>query len=680
MKSVFSTWSGWRAVCTTLALLFLLQPSRLWLGAAQTATAPTEVSTSERAAAGNGFRLERLPVAGGAELLTIFGEINGLATQPGDDRSLPLVSILRDTLGDAAPDNDQLRYVWTHTYTRPMASQRLASAVPFLYTRVGNKSRSGKSVPPPVIDLAAAERDVWQKLFWSALQSILLDPVSLTVKASTRTLRRNADDYRKAHLIRALAILALYEAETNAQNSIFTPSELQEIQARLMLAQKTFGGLIDDIYLQRVYQKHTAQWLDTRGHNWELLRQRAESEGLYFEPLELPDGSATHVLLWTTRADVESQRERKFNSRFLNIKSPWRDKRLRRWQGYTETRHFDAESRRVAPQTPGATEQEMIPVALYGLEHPKIPILLVDFRDAMNPKNREITGRVLQDVAGTLLSLSRFQLPYFLGRATYDFITDRRGMDINQPTRLRAYSQLKLLLSLNASLDPQLREELSRRLERAAPNPLENDLEVEVKIAREQYAALKEYAMRADGLPRQLDRDRRAELVPLKHNRAEQVLLRLAHTLSFGRYTHREKAALPEQVAALDLARRFAHHRQFLREVAKHSARVEVQWDIEEVRRSLQFIAAHGQRADAKTAAAAARIFANTHDEDIKRLCLDSLYRINNETAKSALLRIYRDDQLEARWRNLSANYLRMAAREAQRIAPADAKVIATIQ
>ncbi|MBA3247573.1 MAG: hypothetical protein H0T63_05760, partial [Pyrinomonadaceae bacterium] len=176
-----------------LALLFLLQPSRLWLGAAQTVAVSTEVSTSERAAAGSGFRLERLPVASGAELLTIFGEINGLATQPGDDSSLPLVSILRDTLGDAAPDNDQLRYVWTHTYTRPMASQRLASAVPFLYSRVGNKSRSGKSVPPPVIDLAAAERDVWQKLFWSALQSILLDPVSLTVKASTRTLRRHAD-------------------------------------------------------------------------------------------------------------------------------------------------------------------------------------------------------------------------------------------------------------------------------------------------------------------------------------------------------------------------------------------------------------------------------------------------------------------------------------------------------
>src|SRR3712207_7382500 len=43
---------------------------------------------------------------------TVFGKLDGLkdeASQPGE---VPLVSILRDTLGDADPENDRLRHVW----------------------------------------------------------------------------------------------------------------------------------------------------------------------------------------------------------------------------------------------------------------------------------------------------------------------------------------------------------------------------------------------------------------------------------------------------------------------------------------------------------------------------------------------------------------------------------------
>src|SRR5205085_8001227 len=111
-------------------------------------------------------------------------------------------------------------------------------------------------------------------------------------------------------------------------------------------------------------------------------------------------------------------------------------------------------------------------LALYGLDYQKIPIMLVDFRDSLNPKKREMSRRVLHDVASNVLSLSSFtNIPYFLGRFVYDFVTDKRGMDLNQPTRLRTYSQLKLLLSLSDSLDPALRDEISHRLERVSLNP-----------------------------------------------------------------------------------------------------------------------------------------------------------------------------------------------------------------
>jgi hypothetical protein len=625
------------------------------------------------------FRFEQLPVAGGAELLTIFGTLDGLPHKDANHAALevPLVSVLRDTLGDQTAENDRLRYLWMLTYTRPSFSQQAAAAIPFFYNRVGNKKTASREMPPPpVIDLSNTEHDVWNKIFWTALQNIVLDSYGLPIKLPTRAFRRNVDDYRKAHITRALAVLSLYEATAAKGKRILSDTELRDVQARLLLTEKTFGGMLDDFYLQRVYEKETTRTRDTRGHNWELLRQRAEAEALYFEPLELPDGSATHALLWVARPDLATNKGRKFDSRFLNIANPWRDERLRYWNGYYETRYFDSDNRMVAANTPNAHTVQMIPLALYGLDHPKIPIMLVDFRDRDNPKRREMSRRVLTDVASSVLGLSRFDdVAYFLGRFIYDFVTGRRGMDINQPSRLRSYSQLKLLLSLNASLDPDLRNEVSRRMERVSLNPLENDYDVEAQLARDQYAALVAYARDPAGLPARLLRDRRAEMVPLKHDQTEQTLFKLASILSFGLYTHRETWS-PESVSQLDVKRQLAYHERTLCEVARTSPRVEVMWNLEDVRRSLRYIAEHGRAANGETARAVARIFSQTEDEETRTLALNDLYRINNERAKTELLRIYQNQTVEMRWRKMSAGYLRMAAHEEQRITPADAKAI----
>jgi len=73
------------------------------------------------------------------------------------DNWVPLVSILRDTLGDNIAENNRLRYVWPLTYTRPTTKQKLAAAIPFFYARIGNKEKLNK-VPPAAIDLAARPR------------------------------------------------------------------------------------------------------------------------------------------------------------------------------------------------------------------------------------------------------------------------------------------------------------------------------------------------------------------------------------------------------------------------------------------------------------------------------------------------------------------------------------------
>src|SRR5438045_1390729 len=496
------------------------------------------------------FRLERLQISGSAELLTIFGRLDGVNSAGVNNAEVPLIRVVRDTLSDSNSENDRLRYVWMLSYTRPNLMKRLASAIPFLYQTVGNQTKASSDSPKPIIDLANSHRQMWNRFLWMGVQNIVLDSYGLPIKASTRTYRRNATDYKAGHVLQALSILDNYEhirshrreegellAFAQPQIDIeklgattvvddapkpvvgapagFSPGETLELRARLILSSKTFGGLLGPDMFHSTVTRRLISSIDTSGHNWELLRQRAEIEGLYFDPLTMPDGQATHAIIWIAKSDLAAPPDRPFEARFLNIANPWKDQRLRNWNGFSRTVYFDRDNRRVDAANPDAHPVEMIPLALYGLDHPKIPALLIAFRNGLNPKKREMSRRVFNDVAKNVLSLSSLgNFPYFVGRRVYEFVTGRRGMDLNQPTRLRSYSELKLLLSFNGSIDPKLREEIERRVQNVSVNPLNNDNESEVRLARQEYDALINYARRDDGLPAKIDRDRRAEMMP----------------------------------------------------------------------------------------------------------------------------------------------------------------------
>ena len=75
---------------------------------------------------GRTFRVEKFRVAGGAEIITIFADLKNLGDSSVESRKeVPLVSVLRDTLGDENPENDRLRYVWMLTYTRTLIRAKI---------------------------------------------------------------------------------------------------------------------------------------------------------------------------------------------------------------------------------------------------------------------------------------------------------------------------------------------------------------------------------------------------------------------------------------------------------------------------------------------------------------------------------------------------------------------------
>ena len=154
------------SVLVLLLLLSLCAPTSLLTrsASAQSQAKPATTSPDEI------FRLERVPVDGGAELITIHARLDGIET-PEVSKWVPLVSVLRDTLGDFSPENDRLRYVWPLTYTRPTVRQRVSGAIPFLYSRVGNKDHSSEKAPPWSAPGRSRSRRLEQNILDSAPKS-----------------------------------------------------------------------------------------------------------------------------------------------------------------------------------------------------------------------------------------------------------------------------------------------------------------------------------------------------------------------------------------------------------------------------------------------------------------------------------------------------------------------------
>lgn len=66
-------------------------------------------------------------------------------------------------------------------------------------------------------------------------------------------------------------------------------------------------------------------------------------------------------------------------------------------------------------------------------------------------------------------------------------------------------------------------------------------------------------------------------------------------------YSHRETPT-PELLAQMDTRRQLNYHERIIREVAASSARPEVDSDVEQLRRSMAFLALNRAAADGKTA------------------------------------------------------------------------------
>jgi hypothetical protein len=566
------------------------------------------------------YRVEREPVADGAELVTVFGRLYDPASG-SQDLDVPLLSVLRDSLGDSDPANDRLRRVWILTSTRPTLWQRAASALSFGYFRAGSKSHANR-VPSPAMDLASPSRSVYGNLFSDGLQALEFDPLGAAIRSTTRTYRENSSDYTKLQVFQALSTLDHLESYP-ASLSVLPDSQLREIYSRLSLSTRTFGGLVREQQLSKYYDKESSQRQQTRGHNWELLRQRAELNGLIFEPLGTGSGAPSEALLWITRSDLDARAERKFDGQFLGIANPWTDDRLMHRTGYTQVRYFDADDHPAPPDTAGARAEEMIPLALYNLDYPRVPLLLADFRDSLSPKRREIIRQGATSLITGVFGITRFGNPsFFAADAAFTFVRSRHGGATNRTARLQAYSEAREFLAMDSGLDPALNIELQRHLNHLALNPRENDVSHEAHLAREQYAALLRYAESPRGAA-QLERDRRKELEAFTQSPAKRLATGLGRVFTRGPQLDPEKPDVNLH-AQLDAYRRTAYNVRFLDRVLASSPTPDVVWDAAAIGRSVSAVSLDGN-APPRARQLVSQVCARSTDSDLQLTCLRAL-------------------------------------------------------
>ncbi len=103
----------------------------------------------------------------------------------------------------------------------------------------------------------------------------------------------------------------------------------------------------------------------------------------------------------------------------------------------------------------------------------------------LNPKKREMSRRALQDVTRNVFRFHVLATCLTFWAEQFSILSPAdAGWMLTSRRVLRTYSQLKLLLSLNQSLDPELREQIGDALEKVSLNPMENDLQTEAKVGK----------------------------------------------------------------------------------------------------------------------------------------------------------------------------------------------------
>jgi hypothetical protein len=556
-------------------------------------------------------RVNRENVQGGAQLVTLFVPAP-YDLAPAYPAGIPVISYLKDTLGDPDPENDRVRLVWVLTAGKPSHLRQVLSAVPVV--SFGRDEGTTWGIPDSAVDLGNPTRGTWSNILRVVVQGQVLDPTGMAVRTSSRAYAWNSQSRDDLNVYEAMALLTRLGAGAVPDD---VASDLRAVHARLLLSRRTLGGLVRDRRLEGVYEGDNANRQLARAHNWELVRQEAEANRLYFEPISFGDPEPTHAIVWVRRGEVANTAN-SFTPGLLQITRPWGDQKLMNWKGYTETWQFDENGSRTT--TDAGESDQMIPLALYSLDYPRVPLIVVDFRSSAAPQRRETAARIVQNVTRGALGFSPIaNWNYFAAQWVWDWIAARHGAANDRPARLRAYAETSYLLSMDESLRGPLRAELKRRLQGSSPL-----LSRRARVATTQYENLAQID-RSRGVLAILERDRGSELTSYSHGPWARFGLMLARAGTLGTFRHTERPASP--LAILDTQRRIAYHTRILQTAVDRNVPLDAFTGAPAVRRSVVELVDRSRelRNNGSVSRLITRVMALSQDEPLRAACVHAV-------------------------------------------------------
>jgi hypothetical protein len=554
------------------------------------------------------------PVGDSAQLLTLFCRACGVSKDTEED--VPLVSVLRDTLGDQSGENDRVTYVWLLTCARPRMGQRILSAIPFFYWRISKGSTSvSQHDIVPFMDLSAPENPMVARVGQDLLQWTAFDPMMTPVRASTHAYGTNRQEDERLHVEEAIGYLR--QAPVSNDSTALTQVQLDTVIGKLKLREILLGGLGTDNQAARVGMQSDFEQERIRSRNRELLRQWAEKTGLIFEPLNLNRNQAHFAILWFPQSESAEPENLSLQSiwKLLAIRNPWTDERLKNWKGPVYERTLDKNS-----------SVSVIPLAVYSLDYPKQPLILMDFRHKLSRRRREVAQRSVNELITGVLGISHFADWYFyIAFDLHRFIVGRRGAALDEAYRLDCYSDFRVNLALDRTIDPSLKKDMETRLRWLAVNPLEAAPRREIQNAIARYKLLEKEADDGDLMAR-VDKEHRFELSSFGESEKTKLTKSMLHVATFGFYKQQAKS---NDIFMLDHERRVTYQLDFLDSLIQAQTPPEISYDSESIKSSVRELS----NLMPSIAAPAVRSHAEATLEHLKNLSKDDDLRTDCTTA-----------------------------------------------
>lgn len=531
---------------------------------------PVRLPPGERPEPTFSWQVHQLP--DNAELVTLSGRFDHDAPsgegahaqrqrQHLIDDSVPLLSVLRDTLGteSSSATGNHLLSLWLFTDSTPSMRRRILSALPFNYHRTNDNNPPSRAHLTRLADLGTPEAHPFSSLGHDIVQWTLLDGIAMPVRASSRSYRTNELGEKRLYLEEASTFLQL--ARESGAPCPLSEVEMNHIIARLRLLKQSFGGLTGDRNLDAMAEAQELSRHVAEGRNWEILRQAAEKTGLIFEPLEVGDAIGEYAMLWYSPQSIvpeDSSPATRNVFKILNISNVRHDRHLEHWKGDEEVRAFDVNGALLPRGESGVTKRELIPLAVYSLDYNRQPLLLIDFRDPLHTSRREISQRVIEDVVHNVLGLSYMTNWYFFAaKAAISFVESRHGMSLDAADRADCYARFRVALMLDKGFDSDFRTKLSSGLNRMSIDPLEVAPEFELEAAKLNYNAL-QHNVEDPKFAVDLDKQRRYELATSRESGDARLWDSMLHLVTLGAYTHREPVSDSTRADLVEERRRLA--------------------------------------------------------------------------------------------------------------------------